>query len=118
MEEEKRYEKKVEVNEKPLSGTKRVEETEVKIGEQRSAAAAPSRSERMARKSGEIVGSGLRKVSSVVGEFASGFSKEIKPRKSPKEEAKASQTVSRSEQSEKAEEAHQIEVTEKERIEK
>ena len=115
MEQEKKYEKKVEVKERPLGGTKRVEEIEMQA-EQPSTASQQSRGESMARKSGEAVGSGLKKVSSVLGEFAAGVSKEIRPRKSPREE-EAQRTEYRSEQGEQAE-ASQTEVTEKEKIER
>jgi hypothetical protein len=39
----------------------------------------------VARKSGEAVGSGLRKISKVPREFAAGVSKELRPRKSSSE---------------------------------
>ncbi|GEM_PF-6255178 len=116
MEPEKKIEKRVEVKERPLGGTKMVEETEVQA-ERPSTASQPSRTESVARKGGEAVGSGLKKVSRVLGEFASGVSKELKPRKTPEEE-QAQRTEYRAEQGERMEEAPRTEVTEKEKIER
>ena len=119
MVEEKKYEKKVEVMEKPLGGTKRVEETEQQVSEQPSAAAQPGRAENVASKSGESIGRGLKKVASVVGEFAAGVSKEVKPGETPTQgEQQAQQTEQRSEQTERTQEAPQGKVVEKEKTEK
>jgi len=110
MEQERRYEKNVEVKETQFGAAKRGEEAEVQA-RQPSTAAYSSRGEHVARKSGEAVGSGLRKISKVLGEFAAGVSKELRPRKS------SSEGERRIEQRTERAEASPTEVTEKERIE-
>jgi hypothetical protein len=116
MTQEEKYEKKVEVKEKPPSSTKRVEETEQKVSEEPSTTAQPGRVESVGSKSGEVIGKGLKKVAGVVEEFTAGVSKEMKSSEPPKqEERQAKQTEYLSEETR---EVPQRKVVEKEKIEK
>jgi hypothetical protein len=117
MVEEEKSEKKVAVKEKPLSGTKVVEETETqRAAEQPSDAS--GRVENMASKSGAAIGTGLKKVGKVIEEFTAGVSKEMKPSEKGEKVQEARKTEYRSEQRERTEDAPQAKVTEKEKVEK
>jgi hypothetical protein len=121
MVQEEKEEKRVVAKEKPLGGTKVVEQTEVQqVKEQPSTTAQPGRAENVAGKSGEVVGKGLKKVASVVGEFTSGLSKEMKSHEHHKQGGvqEARPAEYRSEQREQTGEAPRTEVTKKETIEK
>lgn len=103
MVQEEMSEKKVEVKEKPLGGTK-VEETKTQVTAQPSTAQR-GRAEKIAGKSGEVIGKVLKKTVNVASEFTAGFSKEWKSDKPPKKEGQVQETP-------------KAEVTEKEKIEK
>jgi hypothetical protein len=116
MAEEERYEKKVEVKEQPLGGTKKVEETEQRVSEEPSTIDQPSRAENVARRSGKVFGKGIKKVACVVKEFMAGVSEELKSGGSPKHgEQCIQQTEYRAEQTQ---ETPQGKVVEKEKAEK
>jgi hypothetical protein len=129
MQQEEKYEKKVEVKEKTLGGEKVVEETEHKVegdlgedvkvrdvGEQATerseTASEPGRAESAANTSGEAIGRGLKKVSTVVGGFAAGVESGMKEGQVPKEEQQVKQ------QAQPTEEAPPTKVIEKEKVEK
>lgn len=115
MAQEEKYEKKVEVKEKPLSETKKVEKTE-EISEEPSTIAQPGRAENAASKGGEVIGKGIKKVAGVFEEFTAGVSKEMKSGGPPKQgEQRTQQTEYRAEQTQ---ETSQGKVVEKEKAEK
>lgn len=123
MAEEEKIEKKVAVKEKPLGGTEVAKETKTQqVKEQPSTTAQPSQTGKVAGKSGEVIGSGLKKVGKVLGEFTAGVSKEMKtdepPKQAEQEVQGAQRTVERSEQREQTQETPQAKVTEKEKVEK
>jgi hypothetical protein len=125
---EEKYEKKVEVKERPLGGEKVMETTEQKVegdlgeetkvketGEQVTERSEdvnqPTRAESAASSGGEAIGRGLKKVSTVVGGFAAGVQSGMKEGQPTKEEQEVEQ------QTQQMEEAPKAKVIEKEKVE-
>lgn len=98
MLEEEKYEEKVEVKEKPLGGTKVMEEIELEVSEQPSTTAQIGRAENAASKGGEAVGRAKKKIARVLEDFTAGVSRELKANVPPMQrEQEAQQTEYRSE---------------------
>lgn len=111
MAQEEKSEKVVAVKEKPLGGTE-VEKTETRATEQPSTAQR-GRAERVAGKSGEILGIGLRKTMNVVKEFTDGFSRKMKSDRPPKQGQQVQRTQQTEYRSEQTRDAPKDKVVEK-----